>query len=292
MTKTKKKPTKKRSFLPFFLAVVIATGAYTLYLYPLENHQHTQIATQTKQNQTSIAAIEEHIATSLDPQEAKNQKYNRLIELAELNLYTLHHVETALSLLEAAQKDTNNLSETSQAALSEAIQTLSTHPAITGLDAIKTIEVIKEKLAFQLENQAKKASPHPKTPSPIADTTNQTWLEAFQARLKSAVIIRKTQTSLTPLPSDENLAILRENINFSLTLCQRALLESDRNAFEFGIESAYKALNQYPLHTEETRQMLEQIAALKAMDLTLPQIDFEVLKQTNNNKRSHFEERT
>lgn len=253
------------------IAVVVSVGAIIVSVLNFQSSMENKFNNNVQTQQLQL--LQNEVAKT---QKTQMSELIYLVHLANMQLVIGHDPLAALKTLQFAQKQV----PATQVAFSNLLNT-----DIVQLQSAETIDrntLFADIAAINHSIQALSAIPSQpvmKTEKALpTDTTEKNWRARIVDQIKSIknlFIIRQVHESVTPLLNVQLEFTIKQNLYLQLSLAQWALMHHDNKVYQTSLQSVSNSLSQYFALTNETKPILDKIAALQKINIrpTLPSLD-------------------
>lgn len=198
------------------------------------------------------------------------------LELAQINTHWSDHYEASIELLQAADTLLSQISEPKVFAIRQALAT-----EIAQFKAIKIIDfagILSQLDAAQtrVDYLIAQLPANNSSGETAAQTTDNSWQAHMDQSLKllqKLVVIRHNNQAIQPLLSQDQEALLKEQIRFNLQQAQWAVLNNHAKLYQLALQQATANIKRgFNSHTENVSALLKQLEQLQQinMDITKP----------------------
>lgn len=293
-------PTKSKtpSNLPGFVAIIIsliaiATAATVGFFELRLTQNYVQLDNQAQYLKNGISQIKldsdeqqknlSTVQTQLQKLQTQNNAIQKelvlseaahLIRLANWQLTLANNLPIAVKLLQTADKQLAELSDQSlistRQMLNSQISTLESISKVDTAGLIMRLNTLNQQINL-LPLPVNNVVPQSNASEIKNDTTLPLWRKALNTALdalRSAVVIRKHEQASKLLPSDNELILLRENIQFQLMQAQWAVLNQQVEIYQTSIKQTMQWISQYfQGDASITQQVLTNLAELSKISI-------------------------
>jgi uroporphyrin-3 C-methyltransferase len=229
----------------------------------------TRLHSGQEQNREKIEMLQASLQNSNN---WKLREVTGLIIQADTQLRTARNRDQALYFLTTAKTllDTTNLTQT--ASLSGTL-----NPVIAQLKQLKTTPLIQINQTLiqaqqSLPNLIFTVRPNLLPDEKIAISTDKTgpsaWFNAFLNKFKNFIIIRKTDTPLLPLLSEDMKALAEQHLSALLTQAQFAALAGQNEIYQEDLKQvSWLVEHYYDLNNEHTKGFIANLNELQKINV-------------------------
>lgn len=195
-----------------------------------------------------------------------------LLNLAEYHLKLIPEPQTALAILQKAEKLLEALNDPNTLTLRQNIINASTQikslPKVNYANILMQLNSLETQLPnMPLINQVSKGSIQTIIPKETASGWRKYWHKSLQT-LEKLVIIRRQNQTVEPLISPKQHVFLIENLQSKLSQASWALLHNNQEVFQESLKSLISWINQYyDPNSTTTVNVLNTLSALQKIDL-------------------------
>lgn len=248
--------------------------------HALESQAQT-MATNQSAAQQQLATFSAQLHTALEQKLYQQQDWLLLkaryyLELAQINTHWSDHYEASIALLQAADTLLSQISEPKVFVIRQAIAT-----EVAQLKAIKVIDfagILSQLDAAQarvdyLIAQLPANNSSDKTTAKTTDNGWQAHMDQSLKLLQKLVIVRRNSQAIQPLLSQDQEALLKEQIRFNLQQAQWAVLNNHAKLYQLALKQATTNIKRgFNSHTENVSALLKQLELLQQinMDISKP----------------------
>lgn len=280
-TESQKNHSNASAFWVSSMAVVVSVGAIVVSVLNFQSSMENKFNNKMQVQQLQLLQNE-----VVKTQKTQNSELIYLVHLANMQLVVGHDPHAALKTLIFAQKQV----PATQIAFSNLLNT-----DIVQLQSVAAIDknaLFSDIAALNQSIQALSAIPSApviKTEkATTADSTEKNWREQFVDQIKSIknlFIIRQVKEPVTPLLDAQLEFAIKQNVYLQLSLAQWALMHYNEKVYQTSLQSVSNSLSRYFVLTNETKPILDKIAALQKINIrpALPSLENTVamLSQTD-----------
>ena len=234
--------------------------------------QKTQSTVQEKLDQ-----LNKQVQIAMNQRLYQNQDWLLLkaryyLELAQINAHWTNDLNTAIALLQQADKLLEQLHSpkifyirqaiAKEIAQLKAIPTVDITGLLSKLDAAQTsVSTLSIQSTFDKNKSATETS--------TSNTTNNsTWRTGFNF-LEKLVVIRRDNENIKPLMSPLFESILKESIRLNLQEAQWAVLNNNPDVYQLALKQATTNLNQtFNKTSQNTAALIKQLSELQQIKIT------------------------